>query len=252
MGQNSNVRTIDNQVISLDIEDVEPDELHAWTGHIRYTPRYGGRETTSDVWALELAPKSALAVGVASVRGRERERFALGGGEVVIYDCEDPSDARWATWLGPWNMAHGLFYAPAWESRDVVAMFDRLQWTDTPEGLVATPGRRFNLQQAVYLLTVAGVGTLQVEPKRLAGDQVPRFRGYSAPAGEVWRVPSTDGPERETLLMVTDSAVVTVNPWDAPRKGLEAPKGVAARSDAGTPEAAAQFLTKVKRVSWGA
>ncbi|MET9341042.1 MULTISPECIES: hypothetical protein [unclassified Nonomuraea] len=230
---------------------MEQDDLHAWTGHIRYTPRYGVRETTADVWALELAPKSSLGVGVSSVRGRERERFSLAGGEVVIYDCEDPSDARWATWLGPWNMAHGLFYAPEWESADVVAVFSRLQWTDTPEGLVATPNRRFDLQQAVYLQTVAGVGTMQVEPKRLAAGQVPRFRGFSAPAGEVWRVPSSDGQDRETLLMVTDTAVIRVSPWDAPRKGLPAANGVA-KSGGGTPEAAAEFLTKVKRVTWGA
>ncbi|MFE3452086.1 hypothetical protein ACFXJ8_24515 [Nonomuraea sp. NPDC059194] len=252
MEQNSTVRTIDNQLINLEIDGVEPDELHTWTGHIRYTPRYGGRETTSDVWALELAPKSALGVAVSSVGGKERERFALAGGELVIYDCENPSDARWAAWLGPWNMAHGLFYAPQWESGDIVATFTRLQWTDTPEGLIATPGRRFHLQQAVYLQTVAGVGTLQVEPKRQAASQVPHFRGYSAPAGEVWRVPSGEGPEHETLLMVTDTAVIRVSPWDAPRKGLQAANGVATRSGGGTPEAAAEFLTKVKRASYGA
>lgn len=251
--QVSTVRTVDNAILNLDVGDVGPEALHSWTGHVRYTPRYGGRDTTADVWALELAPKSALAAGVASVGGRERERFALNGGEVVIYDCADPSDARWAVWIGPWNIAHALFYAPSWEARDVVEMFGRVQWNDTPEGLTATPGRRFNLQRAVYLLTIAGVGTMQVEPKALASAKVPKWRGYNAPAGEIWRMPSTDGPLQETMLMVNDSAVVTLSPWDAPLKGLAENKSLtAATAGAGTLETAAQFLTKLNSVRWGA
>ncbi|MFG1710338.1 hypothetical protein ACFLIM_44935 [Nonomuraea sp. M3C6] len=225
------------------------EELHSWTGHVRYTPRYGGKENTSDVWALELAPKTSLASGVNSIRGTERERFAYNGGEVIIYACGDIPDGRWVAWVGPWHMVHGMFYEPEWEANDFIKTLARVQWTDTPEGMTAAPGRRFNLQRATYFLPVAGVGNLQVEPKNLAFAQVPSWRGMSTPAGEVWRVSSVEGPKHESLMLVTETAVVTLDPCDVPRKGQP---GVAPLAGTDAMATGADFLTKVKSVTWGA
>lgn len=253
MGQTSTVRAVDNSLVTLDIDGVTVDDLHNWTGHIRYTPRYGGRENTADVWALELAPKGALGAGVAAVRGTERQRFAYNGGEVIIYDCAEIPGGRWAAWVGPWHMAHGMFYEPEWEANDVIKTLSRVQWTDTPEGLTANAGRRFNLQRVRYFLPVAGVGTLQVEPKHLSFAQVPSWKGLSVPSGEVWRVNNTEGPEYESVMLVTETAVVTVDAWDVPRKGQqqqeEAPSTMAQTNALAT---AADFLTRVKSVTWGA
>ncbi|MEV0597404.1 hypothetical protein [Nonomuraea cavernae] len=202
------------------------------------------------MWALELAPKSSLGSGVFSVGGRERERFSLAGGELVIYDCKDPQDARWAAWLGPWHMAHGMFYAPMWESHDIIETFSRVAWTDTPEGMTADPGQRFDLSMALYMQTVAGVGTLQVQSKASGADQIPKWRGYEARAGEIWRLEAAPDAQSQPLLMVTDSAVVTLTPWDAPR---ESQPGVSVRAAGSAPdESAADFLTKVKRLDWTA
>ncbi|MFJ2032063.1 hypothetical protein [Streptosporangium sp. NPDC087985] len=226
------------------------EDLHAWNGHIRFTPRYGSRENTSDVWALELAPKSALGAGVNAIRGTERERFTFSGGEVIIYDCADMPGGRWAAWVGPWHMAHGMYYEPEWEANDVIKTLSRVQWTDTPEGLTAAPGQRFTLERAKYFLPVAGVGTLQVEPKNLSFVQVPRWRGLSAPAGEVWRLNNTEGPQYESVMLVTETAVVTIDPWDVPRRGQQnAPSALAKTNALAT---AADFLTRVKSVTWGA
>ncbi|WP_285702648.1 hypothetical protein [Microtetraspora sp. NBRC 16547] len=202
------------------------------------------------MWALELAPMSSLGSGVHSVGGRERERFSLAGGELVIYDCTEPNDARWAAWLGPWHMAHGMFYAPTWETADIVEVFSRVAWNDTPEGMTADPGQRFDLSMAMYMQTVAGVGTLEVQSKRTAAELIPKWRGYEATAGEIWRLEAVPDAEAQPLLMVTDSAVVTLTPWDAPR---EARPGVSVRAAGIAPEdAAATFLTKVKRLDWRA
>ncbi|WP_214324473.1 hypothetical protein [Nonomuraea sediminis] len=182
-----------------------------------------------------------------SVRGRERERFSLAGGEVVVYDCEDPADARWATWIGPWNMAHGLFYDPEWESRDIVEAFTRVTWNDTPEGLTADPGKRFQLSLAFYLTTVAGVGTMRVEPKQQGVERIPQWRGYRAESGEMWRMDPSPSGQEAPFMLVTDTAIATLFPWDAPRSGQPS-----LRASAGSAETAAQFLSKVKRVDWQA
>ena len=112
----SSVRTVDGSTLSVGLPDTSPDTVLGWGGHVRYAPAYGGRATTQEVWGLELAPLSALGSGIQSVKGSERARLSLAGGELVVYDCGDPSDARWAAWLGPWNMAHGLFHSPVWET----------------------------------------------------------------------------------------------------------------------------------------
>ncbi|WP_214413835.1 hypothetical protein [Sphaerisporangium fuscum] len=201
------------------------------------------------MWALELAPASSLGSGVYSVGGTERERLSLAGGELVVYDCKDPQDARWAAWLGPWHMAHGMFYAPLWETRDIVETFTRLAWTDTPEGMTADAGQRFDLSTAMYLQAIAGVGTLKVESKRASADRIPKWRGYEAQAGEIWRLDDANAAV-QPLMMVTDSAVVTLSPWDAPRESQPG-RSVRAAGLAAS-QAAADFLTKIKRIDWTA
>lgn len=246
------VRAIDNSLIQIEVEDAEKDVLNSWCGHARYIPKYGRRSTTADVWALELAPTSALGSAVFSVGGKERERFSLAGGEVVVYDCETPEQARWAAWFGPWHMAHGMFYAPTWESADIVEVFSRLAWNDTPEGMTADPKGRYDLSMALYTQAIAGVGTLRVQAKKADTEEmVPKWRGYEARAGEIWRLEAdSPNPQAQQLLMVTDSAVVTLSPWDAPR---EAQPGVSVRAAGTAPEeSAATFLSKVKRIDWKA
>jgi hypothetical protein len=147
-------------------------------------------------------------------------------------------------------MAHGMFYAPLWETADIVETFTRLAWTDTPEGMTADPGQRFDLSMAMYLQSIAGVGSLIVESKKAAASRIPKWRGYEATAGEIWRLDDVPNAAEQPLLMVTDTAVVTLNPWDAPR---QAQPGVSVRASRLAPsESAADFLTKIKRVDWTA
>lgn len=199
------------------------------------------------MWALELAPLSSLSAAVESVGGRESERFSLAGGEVVVFDCTDPPDARWAAWLGPWNMAHGLFYAPQWDAADIAEVFSRVSWVDTPEGMTADPGDRFNLEAAIYLLGFTGVGTLSVESRRASAAPIPRWRGFTTAAGEIWRMPAPKPGGDEPLLLVTETAVATLSPWNVPATG--GGRG-ADRTAAGTAENAFAFLRTVKRVDW--
>jgi hypothetical protein len=207
-----------------------------WCGHVRFTPRYGRRGTTADLWGLDLAPLASLDAGVASVRGRERSRFSLAGGEVLVVDCAEPAGARWAAWLGPWHLVHGMFYAPEWDTRDVVETFTRVRWVDTPEGLTAEPGDRFDFAAVMCLLRVTGIGTMRVEPKRYAGRLVPRWRGVPVPTGEVWQIPDRTGRGRTSLLYVTDTAVTTVLPAGEP--------------GAATARRAVDFLRGVRRLDW--
>ncbi|MFI6315971.1 hypothetical protein ACIBG8_00545 [Nonomuraea sp. NPDC050556] len=250
MGHLSTLRTISNSLLSLEVDDAESASFSSWTGHVRYTPKYGGRKVTPETWGLELAPVSSLAAGVNSVRGKERERFSLNGGEVVVYDCGDPSDARWAAWVGPWNMAHGLFYAPEWESSDIVEVFSRVTWVDTPEGMTADGGSRFNVSTQFYAASVAGVGTLMVESKQAGLSRVPQWRGFGAASGEMWRLPAPPTGEETPFLLATRSAIATLYPWDAPAAAGRT--GVAARTAAGSAQTAADFLSKVKRLEWQA
>jgi len=231
-------------LVSVEIDDSEPTVLdHNWTGHVRYIPRYGRGATTPDMWALELAPASSLGAGIKSVQGRERERFDLAGGEVAVFDCAEPKDARWSAWVGPWHMAHGFFYPPESAVSDVVETFSRVKWTDTPEGMTADSGERFDLEWAVYLLQVTGVGTLMVESRQLAGDRLPRWRGLAGASGEIWRLSAGV----DALLYASESAVVTLLPWDVPPavdgQGLKA-------EGAGTPQRALDFLRRLRRVEW--
>lgn len=249
MGHLSTLRTASNSILRLEVDDTETASVAPWTGHVRYTPKYGGRKTTTESWALELAPKSSLTAGINSVRGRERERFSLAGGEVVIYDCEDPADARWAAWLGPWHMTHGLFYAPEWESADIVETFSRVTWVDTPEGLTADGGKRFDVSMEFYTTWIAGVGTMMVEAKQTGVSRIPQWRGYRAAAGELWRMPKPPTGDEEPFLMVTETAIATLYPWDAPSVGGAS---ASARAQAGSAQTAADFLSKVKRVEWQA
>ena len=244
MGQTASVRAIDNAMVNIEADDSEPLVFEDnWTAHVRYLPRYGRRATTPDVWSLELAPAGALRAGVRAVQGQERERFNLAGGEVAIFDCGDPRDARWSAWLGPWNMAHCFFYPPQSSVADVVDTFSRVVLTDTPEGMTADPGERFELERAVYLLQVTGVGTLMVESKRAAGERIPRWRGLTGTSGEIWRLPAAV----EALFYASDSAVVTLLPWDVPPKGQAPHTGAKAR---GTAQRGLDFLRKVRRVEW--
>lgn len=249
MAHLSAVRTIEGSLVQLEVDDELSDLLNPWCGHIRYIPKYGSRNTTTDMWAFDLAPTSSLGSGIFSVGGRERERFALAGGEVIIYDCSNPSDARWAAWMGPWHMAHAMFYQPEWEAGDIAEFFSRVSWTDTPEGLTAH-AKRFELLASMYLQTVAGVGSLKVESKAAGAGVVPKWRGYQGRAGEIWRLAAQENASAQPLLMATSSAVATLVPWDAPRG---AQPGVAVRAAGVRPEeAAATFLSGIRRLDWKA
>ena len=241
------VRTIDQSTFTIDAGGSAEDPFALpWTGHIRYTPKYGQGKSVTEMWALELASVSSLGAAVESVGGRERERFSLAGGELVIFDCAKPGDARWAAWLGPWHMSHALFYEPQWRTPDIVETFSRLKWTDTPEGLTAGPGAAFDLERSVYLQDVPGVGTLFVEEKRAAAPRIPRWKGFTATAGEVWRLAEPPSGDAAPLLYVSDTAVATLAPWDAP---TAIGKGTS-RAGAGTSQNAFEFLRSIKKIDW--
>ena len=242
----TSVRTVDDARVTIELDDAYRGRTSVWTGHARYTPRRTGQDTTADLWALELAPLSSLAAGVASVGGRERERFALAGGEVVVFDCADLPEARWAAWLGPWHLAHGLFYAPQWDSNDIAETFSRVRWQDTPEGLTADPGKRFNLQRAVYLLPVSGVGTMLVESSRREADRVPAWRGFSGRSGEIWRLSRPDSGGPEPLMLVTPTALVTISPESEASAG----QGLRPADETRLTERAAGLLSSLRRVEW--
>lgn len=232
----SSIRTVDRSMLTVEANGASTSLFTTpWTAHIRYSPKYGRSSSTNEMWGLELASLSSLNAGVESVGGRERERFTIAAGEVVIFDCAEPADARWAALLGPWNFAHALFYEPQWETSDIVETFSRLQWTDTPEGMTAQPGQAYAFERSVYLNEVPDVGTLFVEGKRTASRQVPRWKGYSAAAGEIWRLPKPATGDAEPLLFATASAVATLSPV-----------GVQAL------DTAFDFLTSIKRIDWSA
>lgn len=144
-------------------------------------------------------------------------------------------------------MAHGLFYAPEWEMADIAETLSRVRWTDTPEGMTADPGGRFELEQAIYLLSFAGVGTLSVESRRAASAPIPQWRGFGTAAGEIWRVPAPRTGGEEPLLFATQTAVATLSPWDVrPVRGASS----VSRAPAGTAERALEFLQGVQRMDW--
>jgi hypothetical protein len=246
----TSTRAANGDMVYLETTDdaVVLDE-HPWFGHVRFTPRYGRRVSTPDVWAVDLAPLASLAAGVESVGGRIRERFALAGGEVVVVDCARPERARWAAWLGPWHLAHGMFYAPRWETADVVDTFSRVRWVDTPEGLTVDTGDRFDLSAVMCLVSVPGVGLVKTEPRRSSSARAPRWRGASVPTGEVWQLPAADGRAGTALLHVTPTAVTTVMPHDVGRRRELRGTG---EPGAGTPERAVDFLRSLRRLEWAA
>lgn len=243
----ASVLAVDNSTIELDVGDAYADRCDPWTGYAMFTPRRSGLQTTAELWGLDFAPLSALAAGVESVGGRERERFQAGGGQIRVFDCDQVADARWAAWLGPWHMVHGMFHTPQWESGDIAESLLRVRWTDTPDGLVADVGQRFNIQRAVYITDVAGVGTLRVERKSRERHRVPAWRGYQAPAGEIWRVAKPEVGAEE-LMLATPTVVASLDPWNAPDRGGRAAK----RRERGTVEDGAAFLASVQRLSWRA
>ncbi|MGC5031145.1 hypothetical protein [Micromonospora sp. DT229] len=250
MAYSTVVRTIDSSLVELEVDDSFKNRLSPWLGHIRYMPKYGGRETTAEMWAFELAPISSLGSGVFAVGGRERERFKLNGGEVIVYDSSKLPDARWAAWMGPWHMAHAMFYAPAWQSSDIAEFFNRVKFTDTPEGLTADTAGRFELQLTAYTQHIAGVGSMQVEPKASSPNRIPSWRGLQGRTGEIWRLAQESAGAATPLLMATQTAVATLNPWDVPRASQP---GIPVRA-AGVraEESAASFLTTIHRLDWRA
>lgn len=250
MGRSTAVRAIDRTMVSVEVNETEKNAaFFPWAGHVRYIPNYGGRATSGELWALELAPITPLSAAVESVGGRERERFSLAGGEVSIYDCAQPGDARWAAWMGPWHMVHGMFYAPKWESDDIAEAFSRVSFVDTTDGMTAEPDHRWTLELSIYLLGIAGIGTLYVQPKRVAARRIPKWRGLTVTAGEVWRLPRPPDSNDEPLLFVTDGAVATLMPWDVPTPAGATPSQ---RTAAGTASAALEFLRNITRVDWTA
>ncbi len=248
------VRAIDGTTATIDIVDVNPEDVLGWSGHARYIPNYGSRAQTGELWAVEIASAALLELGAESVEGRPFERFAAGGGEIHIYDCGSPQGARWAAWVGPWHMAHGMFYAPQYESKDVADYFARLSFVDTPEGLTADPGKRFKLESMRYNLPVIGVGALAVEPRTMAPGAVPAWRGVEMAGGEVWKLAKAPAGEGDNpLLLVTDSAVVTLTPWDVPNmKAPEEQDLAPSAASFGSGANALGFLSKVSRVVWEA
>ncbi|MFI6599627.1 hypothetical protein ACIBHX_25530 [Nonomuraea sp. NPDC050536] len=242
------VQAIDGSRITVDLSREEQAALRDWTAHIRYIPKYGRRSPTYDGWGLEIAPSSALSAVVESRGYTNPQRFSMGGGDVVIYDCATPEGARWAAWAGPWHMAHGFFYAPRWEAADVIDTLTRLRCVDTPDGLLGDPGDRFTLEWAAYMVPVVGVGILQVVAKAKAQAGLPTWRGMAAQAGEVYRNPPATPGSGETLMLVGSNAVVTLDPWDVPDRAGR----TSLRAGSGTMEAGLDFLTRIKRVDWSA
>ena len=235
-------------MLHIDVADGSADLLdHPWFGHARFIPKYGRASTTTDMWGVDLAPSSSFDAGMNSVGGKELARFTVNGGEVVVADAANPAGSRWAAWVGPWHMVHGLFYPPAWETADIVEMFTRVNWVDTPEGMTAQPNKRYDLVAAMCLTSVTGIGLLQVESKKLSATRAPQWRGAELPAGEVWQVPDTSGVASTSLLHVTPTAVAVLYPDDVPKRFTATETG---RAGAGTPERALEFLNTIHRIEW--
>jgi hypothetical protein len=115
--------------------------------------------------------------------------------------------------------------------------------------MTADGGKRFGVSMELYAISIAGIGTMTVESKQAGINRIPQWRGYGAPSGELWRLPAPPSDQATPFLLVTDSAIATLYPWDAPSSNKA---GVSARAAAGSPETAADFLNKVKRVEWRA
>jgi hypothetical protein len=92
------------------------------------------------------------------------------------------------------------------------------------------------------------VGSLQVEPKTASAGRIPSWRGYQGRTGEIWRLGEQPGSSATPLLMATETAVATLSPWDVPRASKP---GVRVRPASVHPdEAAASFLSTVRRLDW--
>jgi hypothetical protein len=242
------VRAASGDLLRIDLDGSSAELLeHPWFGHARFIPKYGRGSTTGEMWGLDLAPASSLDAGITSVGGKEVARFSLNGGEVVIADATDPADSRWAAWVGPWHMVHGFFYAPAWQTSDIVETFTRVRWVDTPEGMSAEPNSRYDLTAATCFTSITGVGTLQVESKKHSDARVPKWQGAVVAAGEVWQLPDQSGTGSTPLLHVSPTALAILYPGDVPRRNAVTATGLAG---AGTSQRALEFLGAIQRMEW--
>ncbi len=244
----TSVRAASGDMLRIDLDDSSAGLLeHPWFGHARFIPKYGRGNTTGEMWGLDLAPAASLDAGINSSGGKEVARFSVNGGEVVIAEASDPADSRWAAWIGPWHMAHGMFYAPQWSTSDIVETLTRVRWVDTPEGMTAEPNSRYDLAGAMCVTSVTGVGLLQVESRKHSPARVPKWQGAALPAGEVWQIPNQTGAGSTNLMHVTPTAVAIVVPNDVPQRNSVTPTGLAG---AGTADRALQFLGTIRRMEW--
>lgn len=244
----TSVRAASGDILHIDLDDTSAVLLeHPWFGHARFIPKYGRGSTTAQMWALDLAPVASLDAGINSIGGKEVARFSVNGGEVVIAEATDPADSRWAAWIGPWHMVHGMFYAPQWETSDIVETLTRVRWVDTPEGMTAEPNSRYDLAGAMCVTSITGVGLLQVESRNHSPARVPKWQGAALPAGEVWQIPDQTGAGSAPLMHVTPTAVAILYPNDVPQRNSVTATG---RAGAGTSDRALQFLGTIQRMEW--
>lgn len=218
MGRNLTVhRAADGSDVNLRSSGPLPDFAEPWFGHVVFRPEGPKGFGSRSVFGLNVGPSATVEPGIVAIQGTRRHEQAFKGGQAVIVDGTNPVSGEPITaagWIGPWNVAWGLHYPPSNQTGDLMAVLERLDFTDTPHGLVAyAPG--WEILNVRATLMMPDLGRVVLENIAAAGVRrpAPKWAGLRLRAGEAWRINRTeDGRRVEALVLASDTALATVLP----------------------------------------
>lgn len=146
------------------------------------------------------------------LKGEIVDRLSFAGGSLVV--ARSHVDERGlAAWQGRWHAVYAWLNTPGTTVSTVIGLFDRLEFVDSPAGVVvrtgSVPAETLYAEQVTK--HIPGAGLLSITPAQDAMSLIPTWSGARVRSGEVWQktVPTATGTAR-WFLHASPTAVTVV------------------------------------------
>lgn len=178
-----------------------------------------GRPSSGAIISVQTAPGRQRDNAIALLDATVRFSHLHSGGTIEVLDGRHPLTGEAMTvggWVGPWNVAYGFFYGDDARTAAVLAYMSSIDYTDTPEGVVASsPGGGATVRCRTVIGFADGVRMLLTPIGESSVS--PRGMGRQIPVGELWRNddnPEPGRPRVDSLYVESATLAAVVFPSD--------------------------------------
>lgn len=207
-------KTASGAVVEIDAPGYDLSEQWFHAFRVKVDGPYAETGPLPRTRAFQVGPVGTVEGFAQNVLGGEVvEQLSALGGTLVI--ARNPEDFGIAAWRGRWHDVFVWLNEPGITARQVLSMYDRLEFVDGPLGVLVQTGASPNetIYREEVIKSVPNVGPLEIIEASMAVDLVPNWSGAKVRSGEVWQLESTsgDGGTRRTFVHASFTAVTVLD-----------------------------------------